>query len=499
MNCKRCNSVINAVNQIDSRIFIFLILCCYLLSFIVQSNEEAYFALAKQYVDPSWIPGSFTLTEWVGTRFLFQTIAGYALQWLSFEQLSFFGRMFNFLLYAFPLALIFKELKINNIGILIFLSIFLLNTNIQAFIGDEWIFKGFEAKTLAYVLVFYGYYYLLKGKYVLTALFAALASYFHILVGGWFFVLVFLYVVFKTLNFKEICKSGLMYLLIISPFIIYLATNLSKSGSVINGIDIDWVSVFFRNPHHTAPLHTGDTSRIILRIITCSLFFLSGIFYFRKSADENIRKLNLLAMIALCMIFAGLVISFIDVNGRILKYYLFRIASIGAFSYYLLLLLFIRSIFRKKYKPLTINIISLIVGIALFLVCVGNNIKKQYTVYQNNTNDLTELANYCENNSTPDAVYLFLDCEDSFSRKARRDVFVMYKFDPGGGEKIYEWYMRVLAERKLSEDISYIDTLSSHYKIDYLVAEKEISYENLKEVYHNHKYYVYEVVTSKSM
>lgn len=487
----RCALVLD---KIDSRLFIFLVLCLGLLSFTPCGNEEAYFSLAKQYIDPSWIPGSFTFTEWVGTRFLFQNIAGWALKYLSFEQLTFWGRMVNFLLYAFPLSLIFKYLKIGNLGILVVLSIFIQNIDTQHFLGKEWMFSAFESKTLAYIFVFYGYYFLLTGKYKKASLFAAFASYFHVLVGGWFFVLVFLYTALRERNIKLLFFSGCIYLLTVLPFVAFLAMHIVESGSVINGIDIDWVYSFFRNTHHTAPMHTQNAMETVLpRVIVSFVLLLLSVFYFRKiKNDESIRQLNDIAMISLCMVFVGLLLTYIDVNGHILKYYLFRIASIGAFTYYLILLLFLRKVLLQRFKSEYVIAIVFVLAIAIFSLKVEKNISK--AIRSNANQDIAELAEYVKENTGTDDVFLFLDNEElSFSRRVRRESLVIFKFDPGGGEKIYEWYMREKMRDQLQKDITYLDTITQKYRLDFLIADKVIDYERLRLVYNNDKFYLYEI------
>lgn len=486
--------VIQAMNKVDSRLFIFFVLCFCLLSFVPYSNEEAYFSLAKQYADPSWIPGSFTFTEWVGTRFLFQNIAGFALNFMSFEQLAFWGRMINFLLYAFPLALIFKHLKITNLGVLVVLVLFIQNVDTQHFFGKEWIFLGFESKTLAYVFVLWGYYCLLTEKYRQSALHAAFASYFHILVGGWFFVLVFIYVFFRKLNIKLSFQIGIIYVLAVLPFMAYLAMNLVESGSVINGVDIDWVYSFFRNTHHTAPMHTpGAMQKILPRVIVSFGLLLLSIFYFRKQEDERICVLNRIAMISLCMVFAGLLLTYVDVHGRILKYYVFRVASIGAFSYYLMLLLFFSHKLREHKNWEQIRCWIFVAATLFFLIKAGKNVNRM--IFPENNGDLVEMAAYVGTHSAPDDVFLFLnDDELAFSRLARRESLVIFKFDPGGGEKIYEWYVREKMRRQLQTDITYLDTICETYRLDYLIAKKPVDYKGLNEVFHNKQYYLYKVI-----
>lgn len=485
------------INRIDSRIIIFLILCLSKLSFVPTSNEEAYFALAKQYMDPSWIPGSFSFTEWVGTRYLFQLIAGFALRYLSFEQLAFWGRLISYFILSFPLALIFKELKIKNLGILFILQIYIIRANSQHFFGQEWIFGDFEGKTLAYIFVFYSYYCLLKARYLKAALFTALASYFHVLVGGWFFVLVFFYTLLQKFNLRLLVQISLIYLFTVLPFVLYLGSYLSDSGSIINGVDIDQIYSFFRNTHHTAPMHTPDAMQYVFpRVVISFVLLLLSLFYFRKSGNPDIRKLNCIAIIALCMIFIALAITYIDHQGRLLKYYLFRIAAIGAFSYYLLLLLFLKEQLDKRFNPVCIRSLGILAVGIFFLIRSGSGV--YHLIYPRQKPHLEELITYVQKHSDPDDVYLFADKEEvSFSRKARREVWVIFKFDPGGGEKIYEWYKREQLRRQLTENPAMVDSITRNYRLDYLISTKPLVYKNLREVHRNPKYYLYAITTSK--
>lgn len=491
--------IVEAFNRIDSRILIFLILCFSKLSFIPDSNEEAYFALAKQYIDPAWIPDSFSFTEWVGTRFLFQNIAGFFLQFLSFEQLTFWGRLLGFFALSFPLTLIFKELRIRNLGILLVLQIYILKANTQHFFGQEWIFGDFEGKTFAYFFILYGYYFLLKSRYCFAALFAAIASYFHILAGGWFFVLVFLFTFIRELNLKLSFRVGLIYVACVLPFIIYLGSYLSESGPVINGVDIDWVYSFYRNTHHTAPMHTVDAMQYVFpRVVVSFILLLISVFYLQKSENTDIRKLNCIATIALCMIFTGLIITCFDTNGHLLKYYLFRIAAIGAFTYYLIILLFLRESLDRRFNPALLRSIGMILLGIFFLYKAGTGINRIVNPRQNTA--LQELVTYVDNNTQPDDVFQFIDKEEvSFSRKTRREVWVIFKFDPGGGEKIYEWYKRQRMREKLNENISFIDSITPEYRLDYLISPRPLEYKHLKEMFHNDKYYLYAIIKSEPL
>jgi hypothetical protein len=232
------------------------------------------------------------------------------------------------------------------------------------------------------------------------------------------------------------------------------------------------------------------------RVVVSFMLLLASVFYFRKYPDENVKKLNLVAAISLCMIFVGLIITYIDVNGRILKYYLFRISSIGAFCYFLLLFLFLRYELPKRFNPDRLRVFLMVFIVSVFVIATWRNISKQIQ-YNEHEKDLAGLVAFVCEQTNPDDIYLFLERkeeEESFSRRTRREAFVMFKFDPGGGEKIYEWYIRSLERGKLRKNIAYIDTIKGKYRLDYLITKKEVRYKHLKERYHSNKYYLYEVI-----
>jgi hypothetical protein len=391
--------------------------------------------------------------------------------------------------------MIFKELKIRNLGIGCVLQLYILHVNTQSFFGKEWIFGGFEGKTLAYIFVLYGVYFMLKGKDERAALFAAVATYFHVLVGGWFFVLVFIYGLVREFNVKRLLRTGLIYVAIVAPFVIYLSHYLTESATVINGVDIDWVYSFFRNTHHTAPMHQVDAmTKVFPRVVGSVALFLLCVFYFRKQTGD-IHKLNTIVLITLSMLFTGLVITYIDVNGRILKYYLFRIAATGTFCCYLMLFLWLRNKADTLFNASVVRSVSLVLIGILSAVSIGKNFSRY--IFPKENKELTELATFVTEHTRPDDVYLFLTKDElSFSRRTRREAFVIFKFDPGGGEKIYEWYTRVRIREQLGCDLSSLDAVKKTRRLNYLITFAPVEHPALKEVFHNYKYYMYEIAQS---
>ena len=134
-------------------LLVFAVIVLNKLGIDVSGGEEQYLAFAKQFTNPDWIPGSFTYTEFPGSRLVFQWMVGPIMQVLSFEVATLVFRTLNFALIAVPIGLILKRLNVSILLSFLFIQVFVLS--IQNFVGGEWIIKSFEPKSIAYAFVFF--------------------------------------------------------------------------------------------------------------------------------------------------------------------------------------------------------------------------------------------------------------------------------------------------------------------------------------------------------
>ena len=474
--------------KIDIRLIVFLLLCLNYLSFTLSSNEEAYLPLAKQFIDPGWIKDSFTFTEWPGNRILFQLIAGWALKFISFEQVAFLGRLLVFTIIAFPVGGFFRRVKTGHLATIILLQVFLVR---QTFFAGEFIFGDFEPKSLAYIMVFAGLNCLLDRKYLQAAVWAVAAAYFHILVGGWFFVLVALFTLFSTKKISLLIKQGALFAVLLSPYVIYLAKEIFGSGSVVNGINIDQVYVFFRNPHHTAPLSVSKhLFRTLTQVAATAVAFALTVFVFRKKKGPLFDELYLLNVIILTILFVSLGISLVDHKAIFLKCYPFRLASLGELFMYIYVFKYIEA----KWKfPVVLQVVLISAGFYLIIAAAIKNINSYSRNYLKPS--YKELTSYISENTDPADVLIPLnDYNLSLSRVTRREVFVIFKCDPGGGEKIYEWYHRIGERKKLVKDTGYIDQMLKNYRLNYLLSDQLLPQsDRFTLVFQNSDYFLYKI------
>jgi hypothetical protein len=191
------------------------------------------------------------------------------------------------------------------------------------------------------------------------------------------------------------------------------------------------------------------------------------------------------------MVFISVVISLYDKTGFLLKFYLFRIAALGCFLMYLYVFLLLK---RIPKMPALIKTGFFLIGFYM-IVAAGMNTVKQIFHYDPKP-DFQELVNYVKQNTNPKEIILNLgDYDLSFPRKTRRDEFVIFKFVPGGGPKIYEWYMRILARKNVADDLSQINNLKEKYKLNYLLCDHILDPQNcLKLLFRNKSYYFYKIL-----
>ena len=484
----KVNSIIASINQINPYILILISLCLHHLSFKTNGNEEVYIALAKQYMNPDWMPGSFWFNEWPANRVIFQYIFGFFLKFASFEQVAFGGRIIIFTLTTIPLVKLYKTLKFSNITSLIVTELFLLR---QTWIGGETIFSGIESKSLAYIFIFYSLISLLTDKYYRAIVLAIIASYFHILVGGWYAVFALGCILFYKRSILIPLKLGLIYTVGLIPQLIYLSSYILESESIINGVNINWVYTFYRNPHHCAPFSRGDWTSVVLpsfiQLIVTSILLLT---LFRKKKGMLNDKLFWMASVTHLMIWAAVIITNLDSSGGISKYYLFRIGSVTAFVFYIYVFWWTIHTHPKFARK---------AGYFLFYcffipLLIGRSVSNLKRWKHNDSKGFIELVDFLQNNTNRDAIIInHSEMPTRFSRMCEREVYVIKKLIPGNNDKIYEWYKRMETVKSIRDDISKIDQLELDNETKYLVSKEKLSSSQLNLKFSNDEYFLYRI------
>ena len=489
------------INAIDAHVVVALVFIGYFLSFSLNSNEEQYLQQAKQFYEPEWIKNSINLNEFAGTRLLYQYISGFFLSFLSFEHYVFWGRLALALLYALPLVRIYRTLAISNVGILLHLPVLFLTH--QSMVGGAVIFISVEAKAFAYFFVFYALLFFIKGRYGWTTALLVVASYFHILVGG--YALIYLGATVLFFGLMPWSRSLLLlagYAIGILPFVVYLTTSITVVQPTTPSAD--WIYTYFRAPHHTALFQSliyfyrTHFHGVLLAVIA----LLISLVLLPTVRRLELKRLNLFVVLSLTGTLVAVVLAYFDKTGQFVKYYPFRINALTTFAFTLHLTYLLTDFDYKRYAP-AVNLTIVALAAFFTLRALLPNAFLSYQYFSGASAAFDEMSAYITNHTERDAVILYLgdpksaladsDGDLSLTRKTRRSRFVSYKFIPAELSKIPDWYDRVRMKQAVLADIDRLPELKARYRVDYLLTTRDINAASLHLVKSVPPYFLYEI------
>ena len=499
-------------NRLDPVALIVVILSIFYIGFHLYFNEEIYFGFAKEYMDPNWIPGSTFFTDFAGTRILFQVVFGFILRFMSFEQFAFYSRLLGYVLLAFPVAAIAKHLRINNVVLVFWLTLFFIPQ--QNFYAGEWVFGGFETKIIAYVFVLWSIWFLFKAWFLPAVIFAAIAVYWHMLVGGWYILYLFIYLLIifglKRKNIIIWFWAGLVVL----PFIAYIYFGLmSGNENIINGVNIGQLYAFVRNPHHIGILKSWDyfyhhhAGKVAMAFIA----FLVSIIVYRKKIPARFRWMNTFLIIILSQNLLFLIVALFDKNGFVAKFYPWRGSTLAMFFFQLITLLMLRQNWipklyqmikvkypffsRKSFYSFQMSLFLLITLVTLAFK-VDDRIKTA-KIDQPGWIEVDALASRLKEVSKTGDMFMLLGDESlyniSIPRKAERDIYYLYRCIPSQTKVIYEWYCRGLEQEKVKADIQYLVKSGLDKKINFIVSTSDLNATFLEQLYKSGNYRIYKI------
>ncbi len=484
------------INKVPTGIFMFATLAIAFLSPSLDANEEQYMQLAKQFVDPTWIPQSINLTEAAGTRILYQWIIGHALKFFSFEVTKLIFGLGLTVGFSIGLRKIYKLLSLGNHHFLVHLGLFLFFE--QSFFAGSWMLISVEPKGFAYLFVLYSFYYLLTNRWNGAFLLLMVASYLHILVGFYSFAYLLLtLLLFKNyhqISLRKLGFLGFLYAMLLIPFVIYLKTTATDYSMNSEEVLPSWIYTYFRSPHHTAlvpDLKYFFKEHFFGILNALVALFASLLIYSECRKNKIIAMINQFVMVSLAGTLLLVSIAFLDKNGVILKFYLYRINTLSTFFITLLLAWgffeIVKQYYFKKIQVLVLMIFSVII-----LKTVLLNFYSTVT-YTQSLKNLNALSDFIRLNTDSQSLIFNFDENLALVRKTERNFFVVYKYIPAQLSKINDWYNRVLEKNEAIEFPSKMGDLINKYGIAYLIAPKEKKgWTDYPLIYENEDYLLFE-------
>jgi hypothetical protein len=474
---------IQKINLSPTWLVLFILFIGNFLSFIPESNEEQYMQFSKLFYNPEWVPGAFNIAEFAGSRILYECFIGFLLNALSFETVAFIGKLFICTGYAIIISGTIKRLNISNIQAVFILQVVFFSY--PWFFSGEYLLPGIEPKHFAYLFILTAINKIMDGKYMHAVLLVIGACWFHMLVGGWFFIALMLYFLWtKEESFWRVCIYSVLCIVCLSPLIYYLVNGIIvEYHPVKNGISGNWIYSYVRVPHHTGIFKSIDFfhDHHLKGVLWTAIAMLSSLFVFSTERRASFNRINKFLFSVTLLLLINVVIAYFDRTGGFVKYYPFRLTPVSAYLFFLVGFTFLFENMKENGKAV-INFLFISSGI-LFVYLVSLNVFKNYRSYNRANDAFYQMSAFVKKNTPKDAVIYYADqSEDyrlTFTRVAERDRFFVYKSAPAGTDKIYEWYDRMLVQEKIDKDPSAIFEAKKKYKIDYVLTTDSIYFNKI--------------------
>lgn len=468
---------------------IFLIggLLCVLnhFKFEISTNQEYYMSHAKWWADPSWIPGSFLLSDAAGTRIGFNLVLYPFWNFFTYETLVMSTTFINLFIIGGLIFLIAKEIRRPSIIFMVLIHLTLFSgLGDKSFYAGEWIFGGAEPKTFAYIFSLAGILFYMRKQYAWTFLLLAIGTYFHVLIAGWILVILLLDSLLQE-GLVATVKRGLIFGLGAIPLLIYLlSTYFEKGANSYAGLD----KIYIAQVHnHLKPwLVPGKEYRFYFGLLYA--FIAAAIAFWRyKKVDPKT------AIIYRLSIYAFIIPAFLallapwDWFAPFLKAYPFRLTMIHKLLFFVAICMELsQKLERVKFRKQVVAGLVLILVVSGFLR-INKNLIKRWGNYQDES--LLEVSKFVGLKYQPGTKVFYLDAAikvpddklDPLGRMARVDVYFSNKIIPSEPEKMMEWYRRKQLTIAIQEDLSKISQLKDE-NIEVVVSKQILPLELVSEV-----------------
>jgi hypothetical protein len=291
-------------------------------------NEPHYLGKAKHFWDPEWAKGDFFF-ESADTHRVFYLACGWITQWLSLCQFAWVGRLATWLLLAVAWQRLCQAMA-GRTGWAAPSAVVFLAFNVGCQLAGEWVVGGFEAKGLAYALVFAALTALVRNRWNAALVLLGGASALHVLVGGWSAIATGIcWIVssdrppLRRLLPGMVCGAVLALLGIVPA----LELNWGAEPQIVAAANE--IYVFQRLPHHLVP----ESFRwpFLVRYLLMLLVWL--MVNRTRTQNAGLQRLRSMVIASLIIALTGFALSRLTLNhpearAAILRYYWFRLADV---------------------------------------------------------------------------------------------------------------------------------------------------------------------------
>ena len=239
--------------------FLFLAILLFHGKTVPFSNEFLYLLR----LEPNFLPNDWSFSTPANEHWLFNLIFSFPTAIFSLETIGWLGRIAVWSLCLFALIKLGRRWTISLPAISV--SIFLWLAFAQAVVNDEWIFGGFEAKTVAYVCLLFALVEFSGEKIILPSILLGLSFSFHPAVGLWAIPAVGLALLFEKISLVDFLKlvglTGIFSLFGLLPLFAGQASGGASSFA-------DWqFFALYRVPHHLDLFQFSRSGTILIFVM----------------------------------------------------------------------------------------------------------------------------------------------------------------------------------------------------------------------------------------
>ena len=290
------------------------------------NNETDVLPLARQALDPDWLPRDWYLNQRPGYRATFDYTLGWLVTVLPTPAVAVIGRLLAFALFASALQVLARDLRLSAgwtvLGLAGFLGLFA-----QSLIAGEWMVGGVETKPFAYSFCLLALTALVRRQYEGGLLLLGLAVACHVLVGLYATLcagaMLLLHRRRLAGSWRRLVLGGGLFVLASAPGWCSAIEHLQGSGGEMARLATR-IYVHVRDPWHLLPsywlAHDGALGWKLLGLVVCVVGLVAVAWH---SRDEEHRMVAVFALVSLGLFALGLIWAALDADG-LLQYYWFR-------------------------------------------------------------------------------------------------------------------------------------------------------------------------------
>ena len=411
-------------------------------------NEYNYFLLPLRRVAPEQFSAYSAVFDWSDARVIWEYVVGHLMVWFGYDLTHGVLRIVMAGVYAAAVGLLFNALRLSALDAYIVLGLFLVAG--QDILGKEWLFVGVESKTFAYALIMAGLAFVIRERVFAAILLAAVATYLHFLVGGFWLLALLGYDLLQRRAPRETLRYLAVYLLMVSPLAAVIAyQHLGGLSVAPRDPSASYIYSILRAPHHVAPFAswkdfaTWAPDIVLLLALTGTFLFLARI---RSGGARAL--VWWVAGLLLYLVFALILSAFDYETGYLGKFYLFRPSSLTLFCACLALMALWRGYERGAPSLGTIRKATFlfIIPIAAFGV-IAAKAKESSDFRRAVSADIERLNAYVVDRTGRDEIVLvepgpgeYVFPKVALPMLLDRPTLVSFKFVPTNARDIYRWY-----------------------------------------------------------